>query len=175
MNRYSRILLIAAEVILGSPIFCLPVFSHLKNGFFRLVLNADINLSVGDSTFIIPIHASERSFIKIGSNVRVERNSLVDWSGELEMGSNVTISQGVFIYTHKHQFAAGKGVGEASATSMRIGSNVWIGARSIILPSVECIGDNVMIGAGSVVTKSVESGAVIVGNPAKNIKEITLS
>lgn len=47
-----------------------------------------------------------------------------------------------------------------------IGSNVFIGAGSIILPNVK-IGDNVIIGAGSIVTKDVPSDSVAYGNPAK--------
>jgi len=47
-----------------------------------------------------------------------------------------------------------------------------IGANSIILPGV-IIGENAFVGAGSVVTKNVPDGAVVVGNPAKIIKNIT--
>lgn len=47
-----------------------------------------------------------------------------------------------------------------------------IGANSTILPGV-IIGENAFVGAGSVVTKNVPDGAVVVGNPAKIIKNIT--
>lgn len=49
---------------------------------------------------------------------------------------------------------------------VRIGSNVFIGTRCIILKGVT-IGDNAVIGAGSVVSQSVPSGAVAAGNPCK--------
>lgn len=49
-----------------------------------------------------------------------------------------------------------------------IGSNCFIGARSIILPNVT-IGDKSIIAAGSVVTKCVPSGEVWGGNPARYI------
>ncbi|WPC16106.1 acyltransferase [Riemerella anatipestifer] len=52
-----------------------------------------------------------------------------------------------------------------------IGSNVYIGYGSIILPGVE-IGDNVVIGAGSVVNKSIPSNSVAVGVPCRVIKDI---
>jgi acetyltransferase-like isoleucine patch superfamily enzyme len=45
-----------------------------------------------------------------------------------------------------------------------------IGANSTLLPGVR-IGKNALVGAGSVVTKDVEANAVVVGNPAKKIKE----
>ena len=52
----------------------------------------------------------------------------------------------------------------------RIGSNCFIGGRSIILPGIE-IGDNCVVGAGSVVTKSVPPRSLVVGNPARILRE----
>lgn len=49
-----------------------------------------------------------------------------------------------------------------------IGDNVFIGARSIIMPNVH-IGNNCIIGAGSVVTKNVPDNSVYAGIPAKKI------
>lgn len=50
-----------------------------------------------------------------------------------------------------------------------IGSNVYIGTRSIIMGGVT-IGNHVIIGAGSIVTHDVPDNAVVAGNPAKYIK-----
>jgi acetyltransferase-like isoleucine patch superfamily enzyme len=47
---------------------------------------------------------------------------------------------------------------------VRIGSNVFVGARCIILKGVS-IGDNAIIGAGSVVSHDVPSDAIAAGNP----------
>lgn len=51
---------------------------------------------------------------------------------------------------------------------MTIGSDVFIGTRSIIMPGVH-IGNRVIIGAGSVVTKSIPDGSIVAGNPARLI------
>lgn len=53
-----------------------------------------------------------------------------------------------------------------------IGKNVWIGDKATILPNVE-IGDGCIVGANAVVVKSAPPYSVIVGNPAKVIKEIS--
>lgn len=51
---------------------------------------------------------------------------------------------------------------------IRIGSNCFIGVRSIIMKNVT-IGDNCIVGAGAVVTRSVPSGSVVAGVPARVI------
>jgi len=55
--------------------------------------------------------------------------------------------------------------------NVRIGNNVFIGQKSIILCG-SIIGDNTIIGAGSVVTGIVEGNSVYAGNPAKKIMTI---
>ena len=47
-----------------------------------------------------------------------------------------------------------------------------IGANATILPGV-IIGENALVGAGSVVAKNVPAGAVVVGNPARVIRNIS--
>lgn len=47
-----------------------------------------------------------------------------------------------------------------------IGSDVFIGVNSIVMPGIT-IGSRVVIGAGSVVTKDVPDNSVAVGNPAR--------
>jgi acetyltransferase-like isoleucine patch superfamily enzyme len=52
---------------------------------------------------------------------------------------------------------------------IKIGDDVWIGARVIILPGVS-IGSGVIIGAGAVVTKDIPDWAIAVGNPARVVR-----
>lgn len=57
------------------------------------------------------------------------------------------------------------------AKPIKIGDDVFIGARAIILKGVE-IGKCSIVGARSVVTKSVPPYCVVAGNPAKVIREL---
>lgn len=50
--------------------------------------------------------------------------------------------------------------------------NVFIGTKTIILPNIR-IGSNVIIGAGSIVTQDLESGGVYAGNPARRIGDFS--
>jgi galactoside O-acetyltransferase len=51
-------------------------------------------------------------------------------------------------------------------------AEVLEGADAIILPGVT-IGDNSIVGAGSVVTKDVPANVIVVGNPARVLRQIT--
>lgn len=52
----------------------------------------------------------------------------------------------------------------------KIGDNVFIGANSVIIGDVT-IGDNCFIGALTLVNKSFPANSIIVGSPAKLLKE----
>ena len=51
----------------------------------------------------------------------------------------------------------------------RIGSDCFIGGRSLILPGVQ-IGDSCIVGAGSVVSRSVPDNCIVAGNPARILR-----
>lgn len=52
-----------------------------------------------------------------------------------------------------------------------IEENVFIGARSTILPNVK-IGENSIVGAGSIVTSDVPPNVVVAGSPARVLMTI---
>ena len=54
--------------------------------------------------------------------------------------------------------------------SVRIGSHVWFGARSVVLKGVR-VGDNSIIATGSIVSRDVGNGVVAGGIPAKEIRD----
>ena len=104
--------------------------------------------------------------IRIGNNVIVNKNVLLDGRGGLEIGDNVDIAQDVFIWTAQHdynddyhKYITGKVV---------INDYAWLASRSMILPGVT-VGRGAVVAAGAVVTKDVEAMALIGGIPAKVI------
>ena len=107
------------------------------------------------------------SHFLISENTHIDKKCLLDYSGGLTIGSNVTISEGVMIETHSHGLNPRS---KPHKVPIVIEDNVWIGARATILPGVNKIGKNAVIGACSVVTKEVKSNEVVAGSPAKFLK-----
>lgn len=87
----------------------------------------------------------------------------------IEIGDNVTF--GPHVQVLAHDASTYNILGYTKLGRVWIGDNVFIGARSIILPNVK-IGDNSIIGAGSVVTHNVPKNVVYAGNPAKMISTL---
>lgn len=89
----------------------------------------------------------------------------------IEIGNDVSITEGVTILTHGYDWSVLKGVyGDVlgSSGSVSIGNNVFIGMQTTILKGVH-IGDNVIIGANSLVNKNIPNNVVAAGNPCKVI------
>ena len=84
----------------------------------------------------------------------------------IEIGDNVTMAPRVHILCH--DASTKQFLGYTKIGRVTIGSNVFIGAESVVLPGVT-IGDDVIIGANSTVTHDVPSGMVVAGTPARVI------
>ncbi|MBA4011928.1 MAG: hypothetical protein C0481_08690 [Phenylobacterium sp.] len=54
---------------------------------------------------------------------------------------------------------------------MSIEGDVWIGHNAIILPGCRHIGRGAVIGAGAIVTHDVASYSIVVGNPARKLRD----
>ena len=108
---------------------------------------------------------------KIGDNVQVNVDVLLDHSGGLDIGDNTLISQETIVYTHDHGLDPRS---KPVPLHKTIGRNVWIGTRVIVLQSCQNIGDGAIIGSGAVVTKDVAPYTIVGGNPARIIAEVPL-
>ncbi len=125
---------------------------------------------------INPIGYAKYIGVRIGNNVNFYGMKPFMFGSEpwlIEIGNNVYITSGCQFVTHDGgTLVLRQRDPKLEITSpIKIGSNVYIGINSTILPGVE-IGDNVIVGAGSIVTKSLESNYVYAGIPAKRIKTI---
>ena len=104
--------------------------------------------------------------ITIGDNNNINPYVLLDGRGYLEIGNNVDIAQGAYIWTNEHDYndALYKGV----TGKVIIEDYVWIASRATILPGVH-LGRGAVVACGAVVTKDVPANTIVGGVPAKCI------
>ena len=113
--------------------------------------------------------------ISVGENFFANFNLTILDEARVTIGNNVFIGPNVSIYTACHPLEPHlRNTGAEWAEPVTIGDNVWIGGSVTILPGVN-IGDNSVIGAGAVVTHNIPPCVVAAGNPARTIKEITIT
>ena len=114
-------------------------------------------------------NTSPNSTVKIGNGVGIFENTMINPSESVEIGDETGIGADVMIWTHGAWLDVIQGF-PSGFGPVKIGKNVWLPARSIVLPDVT-IGDNVVVGTNSLVNKNLPSGCLAAGSPCKIIKE----
>ena len=109
------------------------------------------------------------SRVKIGKHFGIFEGTVINPSEEVEIGDDTGIGGDVMIWTHGAWLDVLQGF-PADFGPVKIGSNVWLPARSVVLPHV-IIGDNVVIGINSIINRSLPDGCFAAGSPCKVIKE----
>ena len=124
------------------------------------------NTSIGEYT-IIGRGVTVENNVFIGKRCKLESNCYITAFSELEdyvfIAPGVVTSNDNYIGRTKERFKYFKGV-----TVKRGGR---IGAGAVILPD-KVIGEDALVAAGSVVTKDVPAGKVVMGSPARVVRDV---
>lgn len=117
--------------------------------------------------------AKRNVFHHIGEYCSINDDTLFTDPGYVSIGDNVCLSSCTILGHDASVSVFMRSTGKIldKVGKVEIGSNVFIGYGSIVLPDVK-IGSNIIVAAGSVVTKNLESGYIYAGVPAVNIGAI---
>lgn len=107
--------------------------------------------------------------VQVGDNSALWNVSVDPIYPELiSIGNDVTITNSTLL---THDDSSVLFTKRRRVAPIKIGTNVFIGHGSLILPGVT-IGSNCVIGAGSVVTRNIPDNSIAVGVPAKVVKSM---
>jgi carbonic anhydrase/acetyltransferase-like protein (isoleucine patch superfamily) len=116
-----------------------------------------VAMAEGSSVWFGAVVRGDVEDIRIGRNSNVQDNSVLhaDTGIPLTIGENVTVGHHVVLH------------------GCTVGDGALIGIRAVVLNGAT-IGRNCIVGAGSVVTegKSFPDGTLIIGTPAKVVREL---
>jgi len=107
----------------------------------------------------------------IGDRTNINHGSELYGGGGISIGTGTMIAYKVFIMSDSRTFRGDLPLKQQKGRikkEVKIGNDVWIGARATILPGVR-ISDHAIVAAGAVVTKNVREWEIVGGNPAKVI------
>lgn len=98
---------------------------------------------------------------------------IADCGGSITIGDDVIVGPNVVIRASNHRFAdIERPIRQQGhvAQTVRVGSDVWIGANAVILPGV-VIGNHAVVAAGAVVSRDVPEYAIVAGVPAQVMRD----
>lgn len=155
-----------------------PIPEHPTVGFLRPVAEGRANVAVGEWTYADDPAGVEGFFERrvlyhfdfIGDRLEIGRFCAIAEGARFVMSGGGHAAEGFSTYPFEIFGLALDGAEPgASPRDTVIGHDVWIGREAMILPGAR-IGSGAIIGAGAVVVGVVRPYAIMVGNPAREIR-----
>jgi len=158
--RFSNII-IGDNVSFGGKVY----IRIRKDG--RLILGN--NVRTGPEVWLVT--ANDSTF-EVGENSVLGSYVIINGGHGITIGKNCLFAGFVYINTSEHGFKRNQIIQRQGfyGNPITIGDDVWIGGHTFINKGLN-IGTGSVIGAGSVVTKDIPEYKIVVGNPAKVIKD----
>jgi acetyltransferase-like isoleucine patch superfamily enzyme len=133
---------------------------------------------VGDHAFV-----RERTVIgeasAIGAGTNVDNNVTIGARVKIQTGSYITafttIEDDVFVapcVTTTNDNEMGRHGPDLELRGALLRRACRVGARSVLLPGIE-VGEEAFVAAGAVVTRDVPARTLVMGTPAKPVREVT--
>lgn len=118
----------------------------------------NVSLAEGSSVWFGVVIRGDTETISVGRGSNIQDNSVLhaDMGMPLTIGENVTVGHQVMLH------------------GCTIGDGSLIGIQAVVLNGAK-IGKNCLVGAGSLVTEGKEfpDGSMIIGSPAKVVRQLT--
>lgn len=150
----------------SSIFFVSPYFPFYGLKIFILKI---FGANIGDGVVIKPRVTIKFPWkLSIGNYSTIGECAWIDNLDSVKIGSNVCISQSVYICTGSHNYKIDSF--DLIIKPVTIEDGVWLGAGSTVLQGVTCF-ENSILSAGSVASQNMQASKIYQGNPALELKE----
>ena len=148
-----------------------------------LRLVGEDRIAIGDGVFVgagswlqTLQNGNDRSIaLSIGSGTSIAGGCVLSAALQVVLEEHVLLARNVYISDHIHKYSRtdipilAQGIDRVAPVRIRRGA--WLGQNVVVCPGVT-IGQGAVVGANSVVTRDVPDFCVVVGAPARVVKEI---
>ncbi|MCD4729584.1 MAG: acyltransferase [Bacteroidales bacterium] len=185
---YLRIAILNSLVWCKHSLWDVPLFKSrckiagnglkLPNGQPLIVGNLALELGENVTIMRSTLGAStvfDNPVLKVGNNTTLGYGTVISVAQEVSIGNNTLIGPQCLVMDNDDhpinpvERLARMPVRKKDVKPVKIGNNVWLGTRAIILRGV-IIGDNSIVGANSVVAKNIPPNSIATGFPARVVK-----
>lgn len=186
-RRFSKLRMLTWRV-LHPRVGCCLAKSAIKYGRLYVRLHAGSRIWIGERVVLNALNKrnslesrgpviirtlTKDAEIQIGADTGISSSTISAARG-IYIGTRVLVGAGVMITDSDHHVVHASGQSRrylglpdsSDSHAIRIGDDVFIGARAIILKGVS-VGTGAVIGAGSVVVSDVSPFTIVGGNPAR--------
>lgn len=144
----------------------------------RPVVSNRGRLVIGDRVRLISTVARVEISVAPGAQLVIGERTFINYGTSISALESVRIGPCCNIGTYCqimdndfHRLEPERRLERPPSRPVELGTNVWLGARVIVLPGVT-IGDHSVVAAGSVVTRDVPPRSLVAGAPARLIRSI---
>lgn len=155
----------------GTPVVSLAAASTIEIGDACVLCSDSAHTALGVGHPVVLRTLRPGAAIRIGRDTGISGASIcaavaVEIGAQCLLGADVTICDTDFHALAPTGRRYNADPAAIAARPVRIGDNVFIGARAMVLKGVQ-IGAGSVVGAGAVVSRDVPAGVVVAGNPAR--------
>jgi acetyltransferase-like isoleucine patch superfamily enzyme len=136
----------------------------------RMVIGERARLS--STTAALELASGPGGLLEIGKSVFINYGTSISASRLVRIGDDTQIGTHCMLIDNAfHRVEPERRQERPESAAIVLGTNVWLGARVIVLPGVT-IGADSVVAAGSVVSKDVPPRTLVGGMPAKVIRAL---
>jgi acetyltransferase-like isoleucine patch superfamily enzyme len=132
---------------------------------------------IGDQVYVRERSAIGRESV-VGRGCSIENDVVIGARARIQTGSYITafteIEDDVFVapmVVTANDRTAGRRGSDVPLRGPRLRRACRVGAGAVVLPGIE-VGEEAFVGAGAVVTRDVAARSLVVGSPARHVREV---